>query len=402
CNLYVESGLRHAPRDPATLWEIMSNWQRDYYRAAYVSDLERTRPEVFVDAVGPGAFAFDNRLAQGHEIFPALKEFVRDNYSLVTDLGNARVYARKDLATLQALDQARLKKILAQGHLPGVAGTPPPITPEESLVKKNIGLRTVLFLAAPSRVEWPLTADVREVALEYGFDPQAYEQGDSNGAELILELANAQSTWTVFRCLLDPRRRPDDRGPQAALVTLPPFPAGTRLVVRTDPGEYGDNAWDWVYLGDLQLRRSGGFIAKQFPGFNRLPARTEAVNTVYVEEAGRQCLQLHAPSRVTYLLRGAERRLRFEYGFRSGAYSQGGRTDGAVFRVELKHAGQPDRLLFERWLQPLERGSDQGNQRIDLLLPALAHGDELTLEIDPGPAGNIAWDWTYITNLALE
>lgn len=402
CNLHVETGLRQATRDSNTNWAILPNTQRDYFRAFYLSDLERTRPAVFVDAVGPGAFAFDTRLAQGHEIFPELKEFIRRNYSLVTDLGTARVFARNDLATLKALDQSQLKQILAQGRPFRLAGTPPPITPADMLVKKNIHLRQVLFLAAPSRVEWPLDAEVREVAIEYGFDPTAYAQGGSNGAELVMELANETAIWPVYRCMLDPMRRPGDRGPQAALVTLPPFPAGTRLVVRTDPGEFGDNAWDWVYLGDLQLRRSVNFIAKQFPGFNRIPDRADGVNTAFFEEAGRRCLQLHAPGSVAYLLKGDERELRFEYGFRPGAYSQGGRTDGAVFRVELKHAGQPDRILFERRLQPVERESDQGNQQIDLLLPALVHGDQLTLRIDPGPAGNISWDWTYITNLILQ
>jgi len=97
--------------------------------------------------------------------------------------------------------------------------------------------------------------DVREVSLEFGFDPIAYERGASNGAELILELADGATTHSIYHRFLDPARVPADRGPQQARVTLPPYALGSHLILRTDPGQYGDTAWDWVYLASLKLHR---------------------------------------------------------------------------------------------------------------------------------------------------
>ena len=258
-----------------------------------------------------------------------------------------------------------------------------------------------MFLA-PTRVEWPLDARVREVTLEFGFDPVAYERGTTNGAEVIVELVYLQKMRTVYRRLLDPRQQPNDRGTQSVLITLPPFPEGSRLIVRTDPGASGDNAWDWVYVSSLQMHRSEGFITQQFPGFNRVPDSADAVNSKFLDDAGGRFLLLHAPGSLTYLLRGDEHRLSFAFGFLPGAYADGGRTDGAVFRVEWEHPGQPVKVLFERFLQPLDHPADRGRQLAELLLPAVTRGDRLTISIDPGPAGNDAWDWTYLTNLTIE
>ena len=44
-------------------------------------------------------------------------------------------------------------------------------------------------------------------------------------------------------------------GRQSVRVTLPDFAPGSILVLRTDPGPYGDTAWDWVYLASLKLHR---------------------------------------------------------------------------------------------------------------------------------------------------
>jgi hypothetical protein len=114
------------------------------------------------------------------------------------------------------------------------------------------------MLLPPARVEWMLVDDVREVSLEFGFDPVAYEKGQSNGAELIMELADGGSVIPVYHRFLDPARQPGDRGPQQARVALPPFTLGSRLILRTDPGQYGDTAWDWVYLASLKLHREAG------------------------------------------------------------------------------------------------------------------------------------------------
>ncbi len=253
--VWAESGRPQAARDAHTAWSILPNARQDYHRAVYLADLQRNAPPVFVDTVGPDAFAFRNRLTQGHEIFPALAGYIRANYVLVTDLGNARVYARRDLPALRTLTPARLNQILVSGHLADHWPVAPPFAvPPARIDYRFIGGQQVLMLLPPERAEWDLDPDVRVVSLVFGFDPVAIERGDSNGAELTLELTGNGATQVLYHRYLDPAKNPDDRSPVAAVVTLPPVPPGARLVLRTGPGELGNNAWDWVYLGRLRFK----------------------------------------------------------------------------------------------------------------------------------------------------
>lgn len=254
--LHVESGLRQATRDGNTLWSIVPNAQQAYHRAVYLADLKKRAPAFFVDAVGLGAFTFEDRVGQAHEDFADLAGYIRENYVLIVDLLDARIYARHGLASLGQLDSTRLWTLVAQGRAPEKLRLSPPASPLASLQQRVIAQRQVYMLLPPARVEWWLDAGVREVSLEFGYDPAAYERGQSNGAELFLELNDPSGTREVYRRFLDPARQSGDRGEQSARVTLPSFAPGARLVLRTDPGQYGDNAWDWVYLAGLRLHRS--------------------------------------------------------------------------------------------------------------------------------------------------
>lgn len=112
------------------------------------------------------------------------------------------------------------------------------------------------MLLPPAQVEWQLDDQVREVSLEFGYDPAAYEPpGRGNGTELMLEIVSPDSSHPVYQRFLDPARQPGDRGRPSVRLTLPAFSPGSMLVLRTDPGQYGGTAWDWVYLAGLRLRR---------------------------------------------------------------------------------------------------------------------------------------------------
>lgn len=250
---YVESGLPQATRDGTSLWAIEPGPQQAYHRAVYLADLKTSAPAFFVDAVGQGAFNFEYRAVQAHEIFPELADYIRGNYTLVVDLLEARVYARRGLATAGALNRARLWQLVDRGRKPERFAFSPPSSSLDALQRRHVGQHQVVMLLPPARVEWQLEDDVREVSLEFGYDPVAYEQGRSNGTELILELADGQTTLPVYHRFLDPASNPGDRGPQSARLTLPPYSPGATLVLRTDPGPHGDNAWDWVYLASLKL-----------------------------------------------------------------------------------------------------------------------------------------------------
>jgi hypothetical protein len=193
-----------------------------------------------------------------------------------------------------------------------------------------------------------------------------------------------------------------DRGTQSIRIALPPLLPDTTLVLRTDPGPSGDNAWDWVYLASLQLHRHPHFLPQQFPGFNRVPDSAIAGTATILEDGPQRLLQLHVPGSLSYIMRGDEHQLNLTYGFRPGAYSNGGQTEGAIYRLELLSQGQPKRILFERHLQPVSREEDRGAQHLNITLPVLQPGDTLTLKIEPGPSGSVAWGWTYISAFDLK
>ncbi len=255
CYLHVESGLRQATRDGTTLWSMQDNPQQAYHRAVYLADLRRSAPALFVDAVGQGAFIFTDRAKQAHENFPELADYIRQNYTLVIDLIDVRIYARNGLATLHDLNSTRLWQLIGQGRPRESSVLSPPSSTLDRLQRRVIDGRPVVMLLPPARVEWQLDDQVREVSLEFGYDPAAGEPGRSNGTELTLEIVSPDTTHPLYRRFLDPARQPGDRGPQRVRLTLPGFAPGSTLVLRTDPGPYGDTAWDWVYLAGLRLHR---------------------------------------------------------------------------------------------------------------------------------------------------
>jgi signal transduction histidine kinase len=93
---YVETQLPQAARDAHTQRAIELKPNRDRSRRRFFADFTRARPAVFVDAVAPKAFAFQNTAVDGHDTVPDLKQFVRLNYILVSTSEMARIYIRND------------------------------------------------------------------------------------------------------------------------------------------------------------------------------------------------------------------------------------------------------------------------------------------------------------------
>jgi hypothetical protein len=96
--ILVEANRAHATREAHTALMIYGFASRDFYRDRYLSDLRQIPPPFFLDMVGPGNFAFENRHENGHESLPLLREFIIAHYSLVADVSGTRLYARTDRA----------------------------------------------------------------------------------------------------------------------------------------------------------------------------------------------------------------------------------------------------------------------------------------------------------------
>jgi hypothetical protein len=92
---YIETETFSAAREPETGREIEPSPHRDYFRRRYLLDLRRRKPVVFVDAVAPSAIQFRDRALEGHETFPALGDYIRDQYELKEEISGVRIYAMK-------------------------------------------------------------------------------------------------------------------------------------------------------------------------------------------------------------------------------------------------------------------------------------------------------------------
>ncbi len=279
---------------------------------------------------------------------------------------------------------------------------PESITPPDAR-RLSIANLPAQQLMPPASMVWKLDGTEREFLFDFGLDPVTYDKNAGNGTVFHVDLRQpGLADVPLFTRLVAPAQRPDDRRNLSARIVLPPYKNGSRLVLRTEPGEFNDNAWDWAYVTRIQIKR-GAYSEKQFPRFSRLPDSADVSYSMIIDdEDAQKLLILHAPGSVTFRLNGTERELAFDYGFRPGAYTNDGQTDGARYWVELSRPNEPVQVLFQRWLRPRSVAADQGRQHAQIPLPALGPADKLTLRIDPGPDNNNAWDWTYVTNLQLR
>ena len=96
-NVYVETGLRQATRDPHIGGLVETGPLREYFRERYLVDLKHSKPALFLDSVGPASlFYVASQFAHDRD-YPDLAAVIRANYVLVEEFSEARIYRRRDL-----------------------------------------------------------------------------------------------------------------------------------------------------------------------------------------------------------------------------------------------------------------------------------------------------------------
>jgi hypothetical protein len=93
---YVFTQTIMATRDHQTGGAIIPGLDRARALDRYLSELRTRPPLVFVDAVAPGSFGYNNRATQGYQTFPELAAFVDQNYLLKKEVEGVRVFLAKD------------------------------------------------------------------------------------------------------------------------------------------------------------------------------------------------------------------------------------------------------------------------------------------------------------------
>jgi hypothetical protein len=263
--------------------------------------------------------------------------------------------------------------------------------------------RKVLMLLPPARIEWSVDSSVRAIALGYGFEPTAYEQGVSDGADIFLELVDSSMTRPLFHRWLDPAHKSADRGRQDTVVVLPPLTKPAQLVLRTEAGPAGNNAWDWVYLCGFNFRRDQASALQQFPGFNRVPQEVVGDQIgLFQDDKGQPFLFIAAPASVAFDLQPQDHQVEVKYGFMRTAYADGGHTNGAILRMEIRSRSGQVVKLFEYYAKPVERETDRNLLHAKVTLPSHDSGDRLVIRLLPGDNNDASWDHTFIRSLSLE
>jgi hypothetical protein len=89
-----------------------------------------------------------------------------------------------------------------------------------------------------------------------------------------------------------------------------------------------------------------------------------------------------------------------QFGIVPGAYSEGGQTDGVLFSAVTVDGRGREVILFERFLNPVGVPEDRGLQGLKVTWRSET-STELVLRTHPGPAGNVAWDWSFWTEISI-
>jgi len=105
--VYVLTGIPPATRDAIGHFVISKGPLQGYFRKRFVNDMRSKTPDVFIDAVAPGAFMWYWSPSDGYESDGELKSFVEENYVQVAELSFTKV-------------QSKPVKFFARRRLPGL------------------------------------------------------------------------------------------------------------------------------------------------------------------------------------------------------------------------------------------------------------------------------------------
>ena len=138
----------------------------------------------------------------------------------------------------------------------------------------------------------------------------------------------------------------------------------------------------------------------KFSMFMAAPISYEALNPPNEDMIdGRRVMIMHAPSQMVFEVPAGATKITGAYGFVPGAYSNGGKTNGAEFIISWTDGNSPT-IIHERYLNPVSNPDDRGLQKFEVALPKGT--GRVTLQVKPGLYGEYAFDWTGWTAIELK
>jgi hypothetical protein len=113
--------------------------------------------------------------------------------------------------------------------------------------------KDVLLVHPDGRLTFSLPSGAHELNGAFGIMPIAYERGDTDGVQFVVEYQPDQGpSQVLFQRYLDPLRQVGDRGTQALTVPLPAHEGGRVLLKTVNlPGKTIN--WDWSYWAGIEV-----------------------------------------------------------------------------------------------------------------------------------------------------
>jgi len=377
-------------------------------------------PSVFIDMRGSGIeYPTDRKIIPSMvaESFPLspLIENTSDLLSLYRQANGKRVHQFTLKSTHHyAFDQGRMQVEFFTAPRPTIA--PPPIVSSRHSAISEIEpididapLAPVFrfdnyvaqVLVPPGKMDFPLSQENNAIQFSFGMLKETYVK-NTDGTTVYVKLKRpGQPPQKLFQRRLQPLKTVKDHGVQTAVVSFPPFPSGSKVVLSTDRGPDNDGAWDLVYFTRIKLLK-GPYMRDQFPEFSRVPNHVEAGTNGSISDGKRKIYLLNAPGRLIFNLRPEDRKITVTWGLLPGAYQNGGHSDGVEFALILRSADGSEQTLLSHYCNPVRNPEDSGDQTYSVSLPLFTTGSQLILASLPGPKGDASWDWAYIQSLRIE
>ena len=258
---------------------------------------------------------------------------------------------------------------------------------------------------ASAKVRYRRPAGLRSFTVAFGLNEDYYYdrpgQRASDGIDLVVEnTPEAGETERLYTRRLFPKVNAGDCGPQTQEIVFARSEPGM-IEIRLFSGSEANDENDWSYFLEMEGAAYGpaaAFGADRILG-ERVSAHRDPV--MVCDSNGRWVA--HSPSSVSYRPPPGATTFRIGFGLESASYdgSQGGRTDGIGLAVVGQDEAGEVRTLFRRVLAPAEVVGDRGTQSAVVALPA--DGLRLiTVNVDAGPHGNDAFDWSYLEDPRFE
>jgi hypothetical protein len=222
-----------------------------------------------------------------------------------------------------------------------------------------------------------------------GFFRGVFQVADKTGGKVEVRSVRRGHSTLLFERTLVPARQDFDQSAFSFLINLAALPPGTeQLLLITANGTV-----NW---------REAGFMDEQtFAGFANIPVDFLLCDGYSPPAWLDKVMLLQSPTRLDLRIPAGHHRLSFRCGINPSLFKDPNAfTDGIGFKVELVTSTETHELA-SRLLEPFSRQSDRELQTISVDWNLIESG-RLRLSATPGPASNVAWDWSIWQDFRLE